>query len=242
MIGKASMISLALLALACGGKEPEPVAPTAENTAEDSEPSSAGKKSSGPSVQSELGEVDQKEADRAFASAEAAIMSCHQKGHGKIEYLAGDVAFLVRIGQDGKARYVVLEQSSLGDRATERCMVDALSATRWPTPQGGEAEARKSLSFTPGDAREPTSWPSDKMAEVIKSKGDAALACKKTASSTYHVTAYVQPAGKEGKIQALGVSSSSPEAFATVDCVVDALKSAKVPSPGSYAAKVSFDL
>lgn len=239
MFYKAMAMSAALVA--CGGNQAEPVAPTHEGEPAETEAAQRARKG-GPAVQNELGEIDQKDAERAFSAAEGAIGSCHQKGHGKIEYLAGDVAFLVRIGQDGKARYVVIEQSTLGDRATERCMVDALMAARWPTPVGGEAEARRSLAFTPGDAREPTPWPADKMADAIQSKSDAIHACKKGASSTFHVTAYVQPAGKEGKIQALGVSASSPEGFAAADCVVDALKSAKVPSPGSYAAKVSFDL
>lgn len=232
--------SLSLL-VACGGESANPPvnAPTTESG--DSPEAAAQSRKGLPSVQSELGEVDQKDAERTFASAEATISGCHKKGLGKIEYLAGDIGFLVRIGADGKARYVVVESSSLGDRATERCMVDALTQAKWPVPKGGEAEARKLLSFTPGDAREPATWPSDKMAGVVKDKGDAVNACKKGSSAQYHVTAYVQPSGSAGKIEALGVAASTPEAFAAADCVVDALKSAKVPSPGSYAAKVTFD-
>jgi hypothetical protein len=232
--------ALVSTAVACGGEaSPPPVTPA--DPAATAETAAQVPRKGGPSVQNELGEIDQKDAERAFATAEGAISGCHKKGLGKIEYLAGDIGFLVRVGTDGKAKYVVVESSSLGDRATERCMVDALSSTKWPVPQGGEAEARKQLSFTPGDAREPATWQSDKVAGLVKDKGDAVNACKKGGSAQYHVTAYVQPSGKDGKIQSLGVAASSPDAFAAADCVVDALKSAKVPSPGSYAAKVTFD-
>lgn len=235
------LASLAALT-ACASSAP-PVASGPDEAATSADPTAAQKPSGkgGPSVQNELGEIDQKDAERAFASAEGAISGCHKKGIARVEYLAGDIGFLVRVGADGKARYVVVEASSLGDRATERCMVDALTSTKWPVPQGGEAEIRKLLSFTPGDAREPAQWQPGKAAGVITDKGDAVNACKKGSSAQFHVTAYVQPAGKDGKIQSLGVAASSPEAFAAADCVVDALKSAKMPSPGSYAAKVTFD-
>lgn len=229
--------------LGCGGSAP-PAANPGDEAAESASAGSAqnAPRRGGPSVQSELGEIDQKDAERAFSSADAAISSCHQKGVARIEYLAGDIGFLVRVGADGRARYVVVESSSLGDRATERCMVEALNSTKWPVPSGGEAEARKQISFTAGDAREPAQWQPEKAASALSDKSAAVEACKKGATAQYQITAYVQPAGKDGKIQALGVASSSPEAFAAADCVVAALKSAKMPSPGSYAAKVSFPL
>lgn len=236
--------AMAALLCACGGGDKPAVDPgqaSGDESSSESTTRSEGPKKGGPSVKNELGEIDQKDAERAFAGASGAISACHQKGHGKIEYLAGDVGFLVRLGEDGKVRYVVLESSNLGDRVTEKCMIDALTSAKWPTPQGGEAEARKMLSFTPGDAREPSNWPADKVAAVVKDKSDAVNACKKGANAQYHVTAYVEPAGGAGKVQALGVAASSPEAMAGVDCVVDALKGVKMPSPGSYAAKVTFD-
>ena len=131
----------------CGAKVTDrpAVAPAGEPSSEAVVQRPSGK---GPQVQNELGEIDQQDAERAFASADARIAACHEKGIAKLEYLAGDVAFLVRIDAAGKAKYVVLESSTLGDRAVERCMVDALVATKWPVPKGGEAETRKSLSLS----------------------------------------------------------------------------------------------
>jgi hypothetical protein len=56
------------------------------------------------------------------------------------------------------------------------------------------------------------------------------------------VTGYVEPDGKEGRFSAVGVAPPNKEGEAQVDCIVGALRSIKLPSPGSYAAKVSFSL
>lgn len=230
------LVSLvALGSLACGGAPAaEPATPVDESS---SDATPAARKRGGPSVSSELGEIDQADAERAFAAAQPALSGCHRQGLGKLEVLAGDIQFLVRVGEDGTARYVLVEDSTLGDRATEKCMSGVLANSRWPVPSGGEAEARKSFSFTPGDAREPNEWASSKVEAAVGEKRGALESC----GSGFHITGYVDPNGKDGKFTALGVSSRSVEANTRLDCVVDALRGAKLPSPGSYTAKVSFD-
>jgi hypothetical protein len=69
----------------------------------------------------------------------------------------------------------------------------------------------------------------------------------------FKVTAYVQPgepgtgkkhkhAGPHGKVVAVGVASPNKEGDSKADCIVDAVKDWKMPSPGAYAAKVTFSL
>ncbi|HEX2677474.1 MAG TPA: hypothetical protein VHM19_12560, partial [Polyangiales bacterium] len=55
----------------------------------------------------------------------------------------------------------------------------------------------------------------------------------------YELTAYVSPGGS---VLAAGASTDSPEAADKLDCLTDAVKSWKMPDPGSYAAKVTFSL
>jgi hypothetical protein len=51
-------------------------------------------------------------------------------------------------------------------------------------------------------------------------------------------------AGKEhgGKFKALGIVPPNKDGADKVDCIVDALKPLRLPTPGSYAAKVSFPI
>lgn len=52
------------------------------------------------------------------------------------------------------------------------------------------------------------------------------------------------PAPKEpgGKFKAIGIAVPGKDAAAKADCIVDALRNVALPSPGSYAAKVTFTL
>ncbi len=231
--------SAALFAVACGGetppaKEPEAAAPTHA-------PRPA--RRSGLSVSTELGEIDQAATEKTFQGLQSQLGTCFKSGLTRVDYLGGDLAFFLRVGADGHAKYAYLEESSLGDRETERCMLHVVTGTQWPKPDGGEAEVRKKVGFDPpGDVRAPASWSSDRIAAVLGKSGDKAAQCKQGASGTYSVTAYVEPDGKGGKVHAVGVAVPNKDADDKVDCIVEAVKSMKMPSPGSYAAKVTFTL
>jgi hypothetical protein len=228
-------IALVLLA-GCGSPKPPPVVP---------EPDSTPPVQHGPrmSVQGELGEIDQAATDKTFQGLQPALMQCYQQGQKRVEYLSGDVKFYLRVGADGSARWAFLEQTTLGDRGTERCMIDAIKGARWPQPSGGEAEVHKDLGFDPpSNVRKPVDWSPDRVADALDKHGSDASGCKGGSSGSFRVTAYVEPHGKGGKVQAVGVAPPTKDGEDKVDCIVDAVKKMKMPSPGSYAAKVSFAL
>ena len=126
-------------------------------------------------------------------------------------------------------------------------MLQVLSSAHWPQPDGGEAEVQKSLSFGGGDARPPVPWRSDKVTSVVQRDGDGAMKCKGGTRGTFKVTAYVEPAaagsesgGKHkkkhseahGKVLAVGVAPPNKDGEAKADCIADAVKDWKMPSPG----------
>ncbi len=173
---------------ACGGspppKAPEPVAEVAPPP-----------KPAGPQMKSsqELGSIDEGATNKTFQGLQDKLLDCQKNGLARVEFLAGDAKFFLRIGQDGLVRWAYLEDSTLGDRDTEKCMIQVVSAAHWPQPEGGEAEVQKSISFESGDARPPVSWHSDKVAGVLQHEGNDALKCKGTTRGVFKVTAYVEP-------------------------------------------------
>lgn len=231
------LVPALLLVSACGGPPPEPVAPVVEAPPPP-------RHSPKLAVQSELGEIDSGATDKVFAELQPKFMACYQDGQRRVEYLSGDVKFFLRVAPDGSTRWVFMEESTLGDRATERCMLDVMSSARWPAPSGGEAEVHKGFGFDPpSNVRPPLEWSTDRIAETLGKSGDDVNRCKGGASGTFHVTAYVQPHGKQhGRVQAAGVAPPNKDGEDKIDCIVDAVKKLKVPSPGSWAAKVSFIL
>src|SRR6202020_805669 len=129
------------------------------------------------------------------------LLGCQKDGLSRVEFLAGDAKFFLRIAQDGSVRWTFLEDSTLGDRDTAKCMLQVLSSAHWPQPDGGAGEAQRPISFDGGDARPPVSWRSDKVASVLAEEGGDAMRCKAGTRGVFKVTAYVQPgeAGGGGK-------------------------------------------
>jgi hypothetical protein len=223
--------------VACGGAPKPAESPTEPQVAAKPQP-----RKGGASVSQELGEIDPQEADKAFGRLQGKLLTCHKNGLGRIDPLGGDVKFFVRIGQDGKTRYTYLEESTLGDLETERCMLEAVQQASWPEPKGGEAEARKAYGFHAGDVREPTAWTADKVTPALAKRDAEVKKCVGASAGAFTVTMYVEPDGKEGKVLGVGVATKDKDAASKVPCLSDTLRSLKLPSPGSYMAKVTFSL
>jgi hypothetical protein len=188
------------------------------------------------------GPIDKKEAEQALAKVQPQIIACQKSAASRIDYVAGELRVFVRVDANGQTRWSYFEGSTVGDRTMEKCVLDVIGKTAWPKPKGGEAEVRKGFVFDAGDAREPSAWSPDKMADAIgKAQGDVDK-CKEGVKGSFAVTAYVVPEGKNGKVEAAGAAPPNKEGEAKVDCIVGVVKGMKAPSPGSYAAKVSFSL
>ena len=230
-------VGLIVLSLACGGGTPPPEhvdpAPTATQTSS----------FRGPVTHQELGSIDDRAVSNTFQDLSVQFESCQKSGLRHLAYLSGRVKFFMRVGEDGKTKWTYVEESSLGDYDTEKCMIDIIENAQWPKPIGGDATVERDLTFDPTDARQPADWAPDKIAASLgKHKKDLDKCVDAAPSAKFSVTAYVEPHGKEGKVAAVGVSTNNKEGQAQAKCVVDAVRSIKMPSPGSYAAKVTFGL
>jgi hypothetical protein len=267
---------LACSAVACGGSAPPP---KTDDTPKE-EPRRRGNNAGGPTMSQELGSIDQRAVEQTFDRLQNKLESCHRQGRQRVEYLAGDVKVFLRIGGDGRVKYGYFEESTLGARDTEKCILETFRATDWPKPIGGEAEVRNGFGWPGGSERAPTTWGPEKVTGALEEAKDVKRSvdkCKAGASGDYKVTAYVEPgeieeeepppaaapakgagkgsAGKKdakaekktarehgGKFKTIGVTPPGKDGADKVDCIADALQKLSLPSPGSYAAKVSFSL
>jgi hypothetical protein len=221
-----------LLLSACGGSEPPPKEP--ENAREEIHEVKPALK-----TRSELGTVDPGAVQAAFHKLGDKFMDCQKQGLDRVEVLSGNVKFFLRIGEDGAAKWAYLEDGSdVGDRDTEKCLVDVVMGARWPKPDGGDAEARYGIEL-PANGRPATDWSSDRIAAALGKHGDAIDKCKGGASG-FHATMYVGPGGR---VLAASVVVPRKDAGDKAECLVNVLQKMKgLPSPGSWPAKVSFGL
>jgi hypothetical protein len=229
-----SLTFAALCLVACGGGEPAAKEPEPTRQAETHEVKPSLK------TRSELGSVDPDAVQNAFHKLAGKFADCQKRGLERVEVLAGNVKFFLRIGEDGSAKWAYLENGSdVGDRDTEQCLVGAVMAARWPKPDGGDAEARYSIEL-PADGRSATDWSSDRVAAALGKHGDAIDQCKSGSSASFHGTMYVGPGGR---VLSAGVVASGKDMDDKVQCLVKVLEGMKgLPSPGSWPAKVSFGL
>ncbi len=194
-------------------------------------------------MQSELGDIDEGATKKAFERARPALLTCFATGLERVDYLAGEAKFFIRVKPDGHLRWAFLEQSTIGDRATEKCMVGALTDAEWPRPEGGEAEVHQGLAFDPpSGVRAATDWSGDRVAAALAKKSGAVSACKTHGDGTFQATAYVKADHGAGHVVTSGASAPSAAAAADIDCLLGVVSSLKLPNPGSYPAKVSFSL
>ena len=177
---------------------------------------------------------------KAFGSLDEQFMGCQKRALDRVEVLSGSVKFFLRIGADGAARWTYLEGSELGDRETEKCLLDAVRAAQWPKPDGGDAEAHYGMELPLQSTRPANDWSPDKVSAALGKHGDAIDRCKAGARGTFHATMYVGPGGK---VLAAGMATSNKDGEEKADCLTEVLLKMKgLPSPGSWPAKVAFDL
>jgi len=226
----------AIMLVACGGGTPQP-------KHEDTAPTATETTAPMPVVHQELGSIDDRAVSNKFQDLSIQFEACQKAALKRLPYFSGTVKFFLRVGEDGKTKWDYVESSTLGDYDAERCMLDAIEGTAWPKPIGGDATVERDLSFDPGDARQPADWDPDKVAATLgKNKKELDKCVSAAPNAKFQVTAYVAPHGKNGKVVSVGVATSSKEGAAQVQCIVDAVKALKMPSPGSYPAKVAFAL
>jgi hypothetical protein len=219
---------------ACGGSEPPPKPPEPTTESHDSAPSPV-------SMSAEIGGLSVEKVDKTFQSALSDFQRCLDDGAKRVEFLGGSVSFFIKIDEHGKIDHAHLEKSTIGDRDTEKCLLDSLRHRHWPKPVGGlHGLARKSFDFDPpNDVRAPTSWDGDRVSDAVGKLSRKLSACKNGDSGAFEATVYV---ATDGSVLAAGVTPPDEAGESDVDCLVSALKGASLPSPGSWPAKVTFSL
>jgi hypothetical protein len=231
-------IALSWLAtlLACGGEPPPPPkapeAPRAQQPPKEHSPVLK--------MKSELGSIDPAAVKRAFTALDDKFIECQKRALDRVEVLSGGVQFFLRIAEDGAPKWAYLESSDIGDRPTEKCLLDVVMGARWPRPDGGDAEARYGMDLPLQATRPPNDWNAERIAGALGKHQDAIVRCKAGASASFRATMYVAPGGK---VLAAGVAISSKDGEEPADCLADVLVKMKgLPSPGSWPAKVTFGL
>lgn len=193
------------------------------------------------SFEGELGGMNENDVASTFESLQKPILSCVADGASRVSELGGHFSVSLRIDREGNVRWAYLNESTLGDRATERCVLELARRATWPKPLSGEGLAKRRFDVDPGEA--PVEWKAEKVKSVRSHLARAVAKCTHNAKGEkggrFVATAYVGP---NGKVKSAGVAPPSAEGEDAADCVAEAVQGLKLRSPGRRAAKVTFEI
>jgi hypothetical protein len=229
------LLGCAGLALACGGKSGEAAQPAAESSGDEASERGA---EEGMSVVGLRGTLSQTEIQGALEPRMLKFARCVQRRSEALDVISGGMALEFHVALDGQVGSVYPRESSLGDREAERCVLELAQGTRFPAPHGGEADFSWSFEVPLDDAvREPVALAAEHVADVMAQ--NRALIDATCGSGSYVLTAYIDPTGK---VAAVGAAAGDAPSALNLDCVTDAVEGFVFASPGSYVAKVTFQL
>ena len=237
--GRALASAMVVALAGCGGAPAPEVGPRSDATStQGSEVRRTVDPASGPQITGLMGTIRQDQVVGALEPRMNQFMRCLEPRLAEVEFLGGDVRLSFRIREDGSVLWVYPSATTLGDRAAERCVLEVASRARFPRPRGGEAEFSWGFSFDPpDDVRAPLAWEPSRVTSALTTGGAALRA--RCGRAGLRVTAYVAPGGR---VLSAGASASDAESLAALDCVADGVRGWAMPDPGSYAAKVTFEL
>ncbi len=223
------MVCLIVGVCACGGSTEEDETTTQETTSGHEEHEQA-QRDDGVAIEGLMGTISTMAVERGIEPRMGRFLRCFSERYHAVEVLGGHIELAFRIKTDGTVRWVYPRASTIGDRATERCLVEQAAGIRFSRPQGGEAEFAYPLELDPPeDVRPPSNWDATRVEEHVQS-----VSCGR---GSYSVTMYIAPGGS---VIAAGAAAGEQDSADNLDCVVDEVSGWDMPDPGSYPAKVTF--
>jgi hypothetical protein len=231
-----------LMAAGCGGSEqPETAKAEPTKTTGEEKPEPKSKKNE-PQVEGLMGTLPQFAIQSKLRPRMREFARCFAERSEDVEMLGGRIKLAFRVATDGSVKWVYPKSSTIGDRKTEKCILEVASEVQFRDPTGGEAEFSWPFERTPpSDVRPATEWEPSKLEDVLEENAsDVVSECRpKGKQETFDLTAYVGPGGET---MAVGASAKNHESGEAIDCVVEKIKEWEMPDPGSYPAKVTFEL
>ena len=187
--------------------------------------------------ETETGGLNEDDMSDAFRALQRPLQRCMDQGISRLAPLGGHLKLTMRIQRDGAAKWVYLSESTLGDRETEKCVLDLARGKTWPRPVGGEGMASKTFDIDP--SAEPDEWDAKKVKPTIAQARTQTAKCRRGVRGTFTATAYVRP---DGRVLSAGVAPPDEKGEDVADCVVDAILKVRFKKHGGKAAKVSFEI
>jgi len=186
--------------------------------------------------ESEIGGMNEYAVDDQWKRLSPRVQRCLETGTSRVEALGGAFTVAYRVDRKGGVRWAYMKSSTLGDRATESCVLDMVRAETWPKPLSGEGLAQKTFEIEPSAA--PHTLDVKRLRGLVQLAQKKTATCRKGMTGAFLATAYLEP---DGRVRTAGVAPPDEKAESAVDCVVDELHKLRFSAPHKLT-KVTFTL
>lgn len=224
-MNRAAVLAAALLWAACQRATPPPEIPTtgpSEPVEEAPTEPDDGMETKG----TYEGRLSSSQIQPVFESKGREIYVCYENGKKKNRHLGGNLRIRFEISPKGEPKNLVVEESTLGDDAVERCISDIIAGLTFPKPQGGSVLAEYPVSFAPKAIAAGVGAPAVEEHEGYLLTAKEALRACQALPSSFGAAVWINA---EGVATSAGYSSENEEAQEARACIVEALKSARYP-------------
>ena len=228
-----SVAFVVLQLAACGGQEPPPeAAPEPQASVGFERP-----KRNGMEVSGLMGTIPERKILATLEPKLPKFQRCFFDGSREVEHIGGEIELYFHVNLQGEVVWVYPRKSTVGHRATEQCILAEAQRAKFPEPKGGDAaEIAWGFAFDSSAPRPPLDWSASDIGPALAASDGLAASC---GGGRFSVTAYVAPGGQ---VIGAGAAADSETSAAHIDCVVQKVAGWAMPDPGSYPAKVSFEL
>ena len=185
----------------------------------------------------QVGGMNHEAVEKMFGRLQERVIGCLEQGSSRVEGIGGTFTLDLRIAMDGQVRWVHLSSSNLGDRETERCILDAARARTWPKPKGGEGEISHTYDVEPTvpvhvlEAKRLRAAMPEIRKQVWKCFGGA--------RGRFETTLYIK---RSGRVASAGAAPPRHQDDEKVDCLVDVLTGLSFGWQRHEMTKVTFTL
>lgn len=230
-LGLMCVVGGALLG-ACGGAKSTP--PPAVPIESGPRPAPA----DGLAVSGLRGTLTQHEIDGALTPKMPKFLRCVSARLDALDVLGGELVLAFHVATDGRVGAVHPASSTLGDRDTERCMIEVARTTRFPPPHGGEADFTWPLEVpVDPDVRPPVALDVTAVRPALTAQREALV--DECGGGPFAVTTYI---ARDGSPTSTGVAAPDGATDPELDCIARGVSSWRFEPVGSYVAKLSFSL
>lgn len=188
------------------------------------------------SFESEIGGMNEFAVEETFKALSRPIARCFESGAERVEALGGSFTVAFRVDRKGATRWAYMKASTIGDRATESCILDIVRSRAWPKPLSGEGLAQKTVDIEP--AKAPHLLDGKRVSRSVHQAKARIAPCRKGVTGAFLATAYLEP---DGRVRSAGVAPPNEKGESVVDCVIGELQKIRFSATGKLA-KVTFEM